>query len=35
MIESIMNLKNIETAYEAALASTSKVLSISLVDYLR
>ena len=35
MIESIMNLKNIETAYQAALSSTSKVLSLSLVDYLR
>jgi flagellar hook-associated protein 3 FlgL len=35
IIESVMNLQNIETAYQAALASTSKVLSISLVDYLR
>jgi flagellar hook-associated protein 3 FlgL len=34
MIESIMNLQNIETAYQAALASTSRVLNISLVDYL-
>ncbi len=35
IIESIMNLQNIETAYQAALSSTSKVLNISLVDYLR
>ena len=35
MIKSIMDLKNIETAYQAALSSTSTVLSLSLVDYLR
>lgn len=35
MVESIMNLQNIEAAYQAALASTSKILSISLVDYLQ
>ncbi len=35
MIESVMNLQNIKTAYEAALASTSQILKISLVDYLR
>jgi|GEM_PF-819854 len=35
IIESIMKLQNIETAYQAALSSTSKVLNISLVDYLR
>ncbi len=35
MIESIMNLQNIEIAYQAALSSTSKVLNLSLVDYLR
>jgi flagellin-like hook-associated protein FlgL len=35
MIKSIMDLKNIETAYQAALSSTAKVLSLSLVDYLR
>jgi flagellar hook-associated protein 3 FlgL len=35
MVESIMKLMNIETAYQAALSSTSKVLNISLVDYLR
>lgn len=35
IIESIMNLQNIQTAYEAALASTSRVLNLSLVDYLR
>ncbi|WP_022664684.1 flagellar hook-associated protein FlgL [Desulfospira joergensenii] len=33
-IESIMNLMNIQTAYQAALASTTKVMNISLVDYL-
>ena len=35
MIKSIMDLKNIETAYQAALSATAKVLDISLVDYLR
>ncbi len=35
IVESIMNLQSIETAYQAALAATSKVLNISLVDYLR
>ncbi|MFO7752547.1 MAG: flagellin [Desulfobacteraceae bacterium] len=35
MIESIMNLKNIQTAYQAALNSTSQILNLSLVDYLR
>ncbi len=35
IIKSIMDLKNIETAYQAALSSTAKVLDISLVDYLR
>ncbi|MDA3791461.1 MAG: flagellar hook-associated protein FlgL [Desulfobacula sp.] len=35
MIKSIMDLKNIETAYQAALSSTSQVLGLSLVDYLR
>ncbi|MBU1196504.1 MAG: flagellar hook-associated protein FlgL [Proteobacteria bacterium] len=34
IIESIMKLQSIETAYQAALASTSKILNISLVDYL-
>ena len=34
IIESIMKLQSIETAYQAALSSTSKVLNISLVDYL-
>jgi len=34
-IKSIMDLKNIETAYQAALSATAKVLDISLVDYLR
>ncbi len=35
IVESIMKLQSIETAYQAALASTSKILNISLVDYLR
>ena len=34
MVESIMKMKNIETAYQAALSSTAKVMSISLMDYL-
>ncbi len=35
IIEAIMNLQSIQTAYQAALSSTSQVLNISLVDYLR
>jgi flagellar hook-associated protein 3 len=35
IIESVMKLKNIETAYQAALGATSRVLNLSLVDYLR
>jgi len=35
IIASIMNLQSIQTAYQAALSSTSKVLNLSLVDYLR
>ncbi|ACN16753.1 putative flagellin [Desulforapulum autotrophicum HRM2] len=34
IVQSVMDLKAIETAYEAALASTSKIMSISLVDYM-
>lgn len=34
IIETIMNLRNIETAYQAALSSTSRILSLSLVDFL-
>ena len=34
IIESAMNLKAIQTAYEAALASTSKIMKLSLVDYM-
>ncbi len=34
IIESIMNLKNMEIAYQAALNSTSKILNLSLLDYL-
>jgi flagellin-like hook-associated protein FlgL len=33
-IESVMNLKAINTAYEASLSSTSKIMKLSLVDYL-
>jgi flagellar hook-associated protein 3 FlgL len=35
IIESIMNLKNIEAAYQAALSSTATILNISLVDYMK
>jgi flagellar hook-associated protein 3 FlgL len=34
IVESAMNLKAVQTAYEAALSSTSKIMKISLVDYL-
>ncbi len=34
IVEATMNLKSIELAYQAALNSTSKVLSVSLVDFL-
>jgi flagellar hook-associated protein 3 FlgL len=34
IIEALMNFQNIKTAYEAALASTSQILNISLVDYI-
>nr|NJM03602.1 flagellar hook-associated protein FlgL [Desulfobacula sp.] len=34
MIEALMNFQNIKTAYEAALASTSQILNVSLVDYI-
>ena len=34
VVESIMDLKAIQTAYEASLNSTSKVINLSLVDYL-
>ncbi len=33
-VESVMNLKTIETAYQASLSSTAKLMNISLVDYL-
>jgi flagellar hook-associated protein 3 FlgL len=35
IIEAIMNLQNIQNAYQAALSSTSRILNLSLVDYLR
>ncbi|MFH1155854.1 MAG: flagellar hook-associated protein FlgL [Pseudomonadota bacterium] len=34
-VQSVMDLKALELAYEAALSSTSRVLNISLVDYLQ
>ena len=34
LIESVMNLQAIETAYQASLSSTAKLMNISLVDYL-
>ena len=34
IVESIMDLKAIQTAYEASLNSTSKIINLSLVDYL-
>lgn len=33
-VESVMNLQAIETAYQASLSSTAKLMNISLVDYL-
>jgi len=33
--EAIMNLKSVEFAYQATLASSSKVMTLSLVDYMR
>jgi flagellar hook-associated protein 3 FlgL len=33
--EAIMNLKSVEFAYQATLASSSKVMGLSLVDYMR
>lgn len=35
IVEAVMRLQSVESAYQAALASTSKILNISLVDYLR
>lgn len=34
MIEAIMNLQSFETAYQAALSSTARIMNLSLVDYL-
>ena len=34
IVESIMELESIQTAYEAALNTTSKIISLSLADYL-
>ncbi|MEA2060998.1 MAG: flagellar hook-associated protein FlgL [Thermodesulfobacteriota bacterium] len=35
LIKAVMDLKAVENAYKASLSSTSKVINISLVDYLR
>ncbi len=35
MVESVMNLQSVELAYEASLNSTSKILQLSLVDFIR
>ena len=34
IVESIMKLKSIETAYQASLSTTSKIMNMSLVDFL-
>ncbi len=34
IIEAVMKLQTIETAYQASLSSTAKIMSLSLVDYL-
>ncbi len=34
MIEAIMNLQSFETAYQASLSSSAKIMNLSLVDYL-
>lgn len=34
IVEAIMNLQNAQTAYEAALGSTSKIINVSLMDYI-
>lgn len=34
IVESVMDLKAIQTAYEASLSSTSKIINLSLVDFL-
>lgn len=34
IVESVMDLQAIQTAYEAALSATSKIMNLSLVDYL-
>ncbi len=35
MIESVMKLQSLQTAYQASLSATSKIMNISLVDYLK
>jgi len=34
IIEAIMNMQSFETAYQAALNSTAKIMNLSLVDFL-
>ncbi|MBF0112673.1 MAG: flagellar hook-associated protein FlgL, partial [Desulfamplus sp.] len=34
IVEAIMNLNSIQSAYEAALGSTSKIMKTSLMDYI-
>ena len=34
IIEALMNLKAIDTAYQASLSSSAKIMKLSLVDYL-
>ncbi|SLM29215.1 putative flagellin [Desulfamplus magnetovallimortis] len=34
IVEAIMNLQSIQSAYEAALGSTSKIMNVSLMDYM-
>jgi flagellar hook-associated protein 3 FlgL len=33
--EAVMNLKSVEVAYQAALASSSSIMELSLMDYLK
>jgi flagellar hook-associated protein 3 len=34
IVEAVLKLQNVETAYQAALSSTAKVINVSLLDYL-
>ena len=35
IVEAAMNLKSVEMAYQAALASSAKVMELSLVDFIK